>query len=286
MVETRLIDGKAHGARLRAAIAEAAQRLKAASGVVPGLVTVRVGEDPASQIYVRSKGQASLKAGFRSFTHHLPASASEVELRTLVDRLNADPAVDGVLVQLPLPPALDARRVIDALDPAKDVDGFHPENLGRLMLGTPTVVPCTPAGILAILDHYEIPLAGKTAVVIGRSRIVGKPVAQLLLARDCTVTMAHSKTRALSAVARQADVLVVATGRPRLIGADYVKDGATVIDVGINRLPTGKVVGDVDFEAVAPRASAITPVPGGVGLMTVAMLMRNTVRACRRQTGA
>lgn len=256
------------------------------SGVTPTLAVVLIGRDVGSTIYVDRKRSAAADTGIATRDHLFPDGLTEDRALTLVRELNADPGVHGILVQLPLPKGMNEGRVLEAISPEKDVDGFHPENLGRLMLGTPTMVPCTPAGIMAILDHYEIPLAGKRAVVIGRSRIVGKPVAQLLLARDCTVTMAHSKTRDLPGVARQADVLVVATGRARLVGADYVKEGATVIDVGINRLPTGKVVGDVDFDAVASRASAITPVPGGVGLMTVAMLMRNTVRACRQQTGA
>lgn len=255
-------------------------------GVTPTLAVVLIGRDVGSTIYVDRKRSAAADTGIATRDHLFPDGLTEDRALTLVRELNADPGVHGILVQLPLPKGMNEGRVLEAISPEKDVDGFHPENLGRLMLGTPTMVPCTPAGIMAILDHYEIPLAGKRAVVIGRSRIVGKPVAQLLLARDCTVTMAHSKTRDLPGVARQADVLVVATGRARLVGADYVKEGATVIDVGINRLPTGKVVGDVDFDAVASRASAITPVPGGVGLMTVAMLMRNTVRACRQQTGA
>ncbi len=288
MVETRLIDGKAHGARLRAAIAEAAQRLKASNGVVPGLATVRVGDDPASQIYVRSKGQASLKAGFRSVAHHLPASASEAELRTLIERLNADPAVDGVLVQLPLPPAIDARRVIDALDPAKDVDGFHARNVGLLWSGAPALVPCTPLGCLLLLRASLPSLAGLEAVVLGRSTIVGKPMAALLLGADCTVTLAHSKTRDLPRLCRRADILVAAVGRPEMVRGDWLKPGATVIDVGISRVPGAggqpRLIGDVAFAEAQGVAGAITPVPGGVGPMTIACLLRNTLlAACRRR---
>jgi len=281
-----ILYGKPAAEAVLTAVKREVDEVVRARGVTPTLAVVLIGNDAGSKIYVDRKRSAAADTGIATRDHLFPEGLSEERALGLVRDLNADPHVHGILVQLPLPKGMNDSRVLEAISPDKDVDGFHPENLGRLMLGTPTVVACTPAGIMALLDHYDIPLAGKMAVVIGRSRIVGKPVAQLLLARDCTVTMAHSKTRDLAAVARGADVLVVATGRARLIGADYVKDGATVVDVGVNRLPTGKVVGDVDFDAVAPRASAITPVPGGVGLMTVAMLMRNTVRACRRQTGA
>ena len=288
MDATRLIDGKAHAARIRAAVAEAAARLKAAPGIVPGLATVLVGEDPASQVYVRSKHKAALDAGFRNFEHRLPAATSEAELLAVVHRLNADPEVDGVLVQLPLPKGIDSRAVIDALDPAKDVDGFHARNVGQLWSGETSLVPCTPLGCLIMLKAELPSLAGLEAVVLGRSTIVGKPMAALLLAADCTVTLAHSKTRDLPAIARRADILVAAVGRAEMVRGSWIKPGATVIDVGINRVagPDGKprLVGDVAFAEAQGIAGAITPVPGGVGPMTIACLLRNTlVAACRRR---
>jgi methylenetetrahydrofolate dehydrogenase (NADP+)/methenyltetrahydrofolate cyclohydrolase len=252
---------------------------------------VLVGENPASQVYVRNKKRQTVEAGMRSFDHTLPTSATQDELLALVARLNADPAVDGILVQLPLPPHIDARRVIEAVDPDKDVDGFHPVNAGRLMTGAPGLVPCTPLGCLMLIRSVRPEIAGLEAVVVGRSNIVGKPVAQLLLAESCTVTIAHSKTRDLPAVCRRADILVAAVGRPEMIRGDWVKPGATVIDVGINRVPNpaageGKtrLVGDVAFEEAKAVAGAITPVPGGVGPMTIACLLRNTlIAACRRR---
>jgi methylenetetrahydrofolate dehydrogenase (NADP+)/methenyltetrahydrofolate cyclohydrolase len=278
-----LLEGKpVADAVLREVGAEAAA-IRRDHGVTPTLAVVLVGEDPASRVYVNRKRRIAAELGLGTRDHLHPEGLAPDELLRLVDTLNRDPAVHGILVQLPLPRGHDESRVLQAIHPAKDVDGLHPENLGRLLIGNPTVVSCTPAGILAILDHYGVPLAGRTAVVIGRSRLVGKPVAQLLLARDATVTMCHSKTPDLAAVARGGDVLVVAAGRARLAGAAHVKPGAVVIDVGINRLPDGSLVGDVDFPAVADIAAAITPVPGGVGQTTVAMLMRNTVRACRSQ---
>jgi methylenetetrahydrofolate dehydrogenase (NADP+)/methenyltetrahydrofolate cyclohydrolase len=274
-------------------VADAVQReltaevaaLKRDRGVTPGLAVVLVGQDPASKVYVGRKRRTAAEIGMDTPEHVHPDGLTQSELVALIQRLNRDPAVHGILVQLPLPKGLDEAQALEAIDPAKDVDGLHPENLGRLMIGDPVVVSCTPAGIMAILDHYRIPLAGKKAVVIGRSRLVGKPVAQLLLARDATVTMCHSKTPDLAAVAREADVLVVAAGRAGLVGAGHVKPGAAVVDVGINRQPDGSLTGDVDFAAASAVAAAITPVPGGVGPTTVAMLMRNTVRACRRQIG-
>jgi methylenetetrahydrofolate dehydrogenase (NADP+)/methenyltetrahydrofolate cyclohydrolase len=287
MVETRVIDGKAHAAMLRAAVAEASAALKAAHGVTPGLAAVLVGEDPASQVYVRSKGKASIEAGLRSFEHRLAETTSESELLALVARLNADPEVDGILVQLPLPAHIDPQRVIDAVSPEKDVDGFHPENVGRLWSGGRALVPCTPYGCLLLLRATLGSLAGAEAVVLGRSNIVGKPMAALLLAEHCTVTLAHSRTRDLSAVARRADILVAAVGRAGLVRGDWVKPGATVIDVGINRVPgeagKSRLIGDVAYAEALGIAGAITPVPGGVGPMTIACLLRNThVAACRR----
>jgi len=269
---------------LRDVTAETA-RLRAA-GVTPGLAAVLVGDDPASKVYVAKKRQACRDVGIEAPEYVFPAGFSESQLLSLVRDLNETKTVHGILVQLPLPKGVDERRILDAIDPAKDVDGLHPENLGHLLIGDPHLIPCTPAGVLAILDHYGVELSGRVAVVVGRSRLVGKPVAQLLIGRDATVVTAHSRTRDLPSITRQADVLVVAIGRARQIGAPHVQPGATVIDVGVNRLPDGKLAGDVDFAAVEPLVSAITPVPGGVGPTTVAMLMRNTVAACRRQVGA
>jgi methylenetetrahydrofolate dehydrogenase (NADP+)/methenyltetrahydrofolate cyclohydrolase len=280
-----LLDGKAVAAGIQREVAAATAALRATRSIVPTLAVVLVGEDPASRIYVRRKTHACRGAGIATRDHLLPEGVSESSLLSLVRELNTDRRVHKILIQLPLPKGIDEGRVLEAIDPAKDVDGFHPENLGRLLIGRPIVVPGTPAGIMAILEHYGIGLRGRVATVVGRSRIVGKPVAQLLLAQDATVIMAHSKTPDLAAVTRQADVLVVATGRAHLVGADHVKPGATVIDVGVNRLPNGKLAGDVDFGSVSPIVAAITPVPGGVGPTTVAMLMRNTLHACRRQLG-
>jgi methylenetetrahydrofolate dehydrogenase (NADP+)/methenyltetrahydrofolate cyclohydrolase len=280
-----ILDGRPVAARIRAEVKAEAAELHARHGLKPTLAVVLVGRDPASQVYVRNKRRACQEVGIEARDHVFPDGLSEAALLALVRALNDAPDVHGILVQLPLPGGVDEARVLDAVDPRKDVDGFHPENLGRLLAGKPATVPGTPAGIMAILDHYGVALGGRLATVVGRSRIVGKPVAQLLLARDATVTMAHSKTPDLAAVARQADVLVVATGRVGLIGAAHVKPGATVIDVGVNRLADGTLAGDVDFAAVAPIASAITPVPGGVGPTTIAMLTRSTLAACRRQAG-
>lgn len=282
-----LIDGKVYAADLRGRVAEAVRGLSAA-GATPGLAVVIVGEDPASQVYVRSKRRLTIEAGMRSFDHTLPGSATEGELLGLIERLNADDSVDGILVQLPLPGQIDAGRVIEAIDPAKDVDGFHPLNAGRLMTGAPGLVPCTPLGSLLLLRSVHRRLAGLNAVVVGRSNIVGKPMAQLLLAESCTVTVAHSRTRDLPALCRRADILVAAVGRPEMIRGDWVAEGATVIDVGINRVPDGegrhRLVGDVAFAEARERAAFITPVPGGVGPMTIACLLANTVEAaCRRR---
>jgi methylenetetrahydrofolate dehydrogenase (NADP+)/methenyltetrahydrofolate cyclohydrolase len=274
----RLIDGKALAAELRAALKPVVAAL-AARGARPGLSAILAGDDPASQVYVRMKTQACEEVGVRSELHRFGADVSEARLLECIAGLNRDPAVHGVLVQLPLPAHLDAERVLAAVAPAKDVDGFHAENLGLLLRGAPRFVACTPAGVLRMLDHAGVPLAGRHAVVIGRSSIVGKPMALLLLQRDATVTICHSKTSRLAELARQADVLVAAAGRPRMVGADMVKPGACVIDVGTSRTADGKLSGDVDFAAVSEVAGWLSPVPGGVGPMTVAMLVANTVRA-------
>jgi len=285
-----IIDGKAYAEGLRSRIAGAVRTL-AGQGVTPGLAVVIVGEDPASQLYVKNKARQTVEVGMRSFEHKLPASTSETELLSLIARLNADPAVDGILVQLPLPKQIDAQKVIEAIDPAKDVDGFHPINAGRLMTGVPGLVSCTPLGCLLLAQSVRRDLSGLDAVVVGRSNIVGKPLAQLLIAQSCTVTVAHSKTKDLADVCRSADLLVAAVGRPEMIRGDWVKPGAIVIDVGINRVPNPaagegrtKVVGDVAYAEAAEIASAITPVPGGVGPMTIACLLRNTLEAaCLRR---
>jgi methylenetetrahydrofolate dehydrogenase (NADP+)/methenyltetrahydrofolate cyclohydrolase len=288
MADTKVIDGKAHAAALRRRVAAAAADLAARHGIVPGLAAVLVGENPASEIYVRSKAKATIEAGLASFEHRLPATTPEAELLALVRRLNADPGVDGILVQLPLPPQIDPQRVIAALDPAKDVDGFHPQNVGRLWSGGQALVPCTPYGCLLLLRETLGELAGAEAVVLGRSNIVGKPMAALLLAENCTVTLAHSRSRDLPSIARRADILVAAVGRPELVRGTWIKPGATVIDVGINRLPgeggKSRLVGDVAYGEAIGVAAAVTPVPGGVGPMTIACLLRNTlIAACRRR---
>ena len=285
----RLIDGKAAAAGVRVRVAEVAAEFQRRVGRPPGLATVLVGEDPASAVYVRSKGKATAEAGMASFAHNLPESTSEAELLDLVHRLNADSAVDGILVQLPLPAHMEAARVIAAIDPAKDVDGFHPLNAGRLATGLDALVPCTPLGCLHLLKQELGSIAGKEAVVVGRSNIVGKPMALLLLGESATVTVAHSHTRDLPDVVRRADILVAAVGRPEMVRGDWIKPGAVVIDVGINRVPAeeGKtrLVGDVEFTQANERAAAITPVPGGVGPMTIAMLLRNTLVAAHRRSG-
>ncbi|MGE0257560.1 MAG: bifunctional methylenetetrahydrofolate dehydrogenase/methenyltetrahydrofolate cyclohydrolase FolD [Alphaproteobacteria bacterium] len=285
---TRIIDGKAVAATLREQAAAATARLRARHGVVPGLAVALVGDDPASQVYIRSKRRACGEAGIVSFEHRLPADCGLPALLELIAALNADDRVDGILVQLPLPAELDRSRAIAALDPEKDVDGFHPLNVGRLWSGDPYLVPCTPQGIMLLLRGVRPDVSGAEAVVLGRSHTVGRPTAALLLASDCTVTMVHSKTTDAAAICRRADILVVAIGQPLTIEADWVKPGAIVIDVGINRVAgedgAMRLVGDVDFDAVRPIAGAITPVPGGVGPMTIACLLRNTVAAaCRRR---
>jgi len=275
-----LLDGKKIASEIRENVARRAEELKARK-VVPGLTVILVGEDPASKVYVGQKEKACREAGFKSDLLRLPETTTEEELLSVIGRLNADPSVHGILVQLPLPSRIDPEAVIAAIDPAKDVDGFHPVNIGHLVSGVPGMVPCTPLGIVRMLESYRIPLLGKHAVIVGRSSIVGKPMAHLLLARDCTVTVCHSRTPDLGYFTRQADVLVAAVGRPRLITADMVKPGAVVVDVGINRLEGG-LVGDVDFEAVREVAGWITPVPGGVGPLTIAMLLENTLSAALR----
>ncbi len=279
-----IIDGKGFAAGLRARVGDEVAALRARHGVVPGLAVVLVGEDPASAVYVRNKGRHTREAGMHSEEHRLPATASEAEVLAVVAALNADPKVHGILVQLPLPPQVGAFRVIEAIAPEKDVDGFHPVNAGRLAIGEPALVPCTPLGCLTLLRDRLGDLAGREAVVLGRSNIVGKPMAQLLLRESCTVTVAHSRTRELPAVCRRAEILVAAVGRPRLVTADWVRPGATVIDVGINRVEGG-LAGDVDFASVSTVAAAITPVPGGVGPMTIACLLANTLTACCRIHG-
>ena len=272
----RIIDGKAIAERLRGEYARRVQALRE-RGVTPGLGVVIVGEDPASKVYVRNKALACDKAGMHSEVHALAAATTQAQLVDFVCRLNADPAIHGILVQLPLPAHLDAHAVIEAIDPAKDVDGFHYRNIGSLVSGGPAFVPCTPLGVMKMLEHEGVRIEGRHAVVVGRSAIVGKPMALLLLNANATVTVAHSKTRDLGEVARQGDILVAAVGRARMIDASMVKPGAVVIDVGINRLPDGKLAGDVDFDSVSEVASMVTPVPGGVGPMTIAMLLGNTV---------
>jgi len=279
----RIIDGKAIAAQLRAKVASEVQRLCAEHKLEPGLAVVLVGENPASAVYVRSKAKQTVEAGMKSFDHRLPDSVSEGDLLALVEKLNADPAVHGILVQLPLPKQIDSQKVLNAIDPRKDVDGFHPVNAGRLATGLPALTPCTPLGCVMLAKTVHASLEGMEAVIVGRSNIVGKPLIQLLLAENATVTVAHSKTRDLPAVCRRADVLFAAVGRPEMVRGDWVKPGATVIDVGINRVttPDGKdrIVGDVAYAEAAQVAGAITPAPGGVGPMTIACLLVNTVRA-------
>jgi methylenetetrahydrofolate dehydrogenase (NADP+)/methenyltetrahydrofolate cyclohydrolase len=286
----RLIDGRAAAQQVRSLVGQEVERFRAATGRAPGLATVLVGEDPASAVYVRSKGKATREAGMESVSHNLSADISEAELLALVDRLNRDPAIDGILVQLPLPGHIDSAKVIAAIDPAKDVDGFHPINAGKLATGAAdALVPCTPFGCLYLLKQELGSLSGLDAVVIGRSNIVGKPMAMLLLGESCTVTIAHSRTKDLPDVARRADIVVAAVGRPEMVKGDWLKPGATVIDVGINRIDAGdgktRLVGDVAFDDAQQVAGAITPVPGGVGPMTIAMLLRNTLVAAHRREG-
>ena len=285
----RRIDGRAAAQAIRDKVAALVPEFQRRAGRAPGLATVLVGEDPASAVYVRSKNRATAEAGMVSFAHNLPETTSEDALLQLVTDLNADARVDGILVQLPLPPQIDTARVIETIDPSKDVDGFHPINAGRLSSGLPTLVPCTPYGCLYLLKQELGDLTGLEAVVIGRSNIVGKPMAQLLLGENATVTIAHSRTRSLADVVRRSDIVVAAVGRAEMVRGDWIKPGATIIDVGINRLPTddgkGRLVGDVAFDEAAQVARAITPVPGGVGPMTIAMLLRNTLVAAHRRAG-
>ena len=292
MSEARIIHGKPYAEAIRAEVAEGVARIKSKHGVTPGLAVVLVGEDPASAIYVRSKGEQTLAAGMHSETHRLPAETSQVDLEARVARLNADPAIHGILVQLPLPPHFDTARVIAAIDPDKDVDGLSLINAGRLAAGEPGLAPCTPLGCMILLRDVIGDLKGKSALVIGRSNLMGKPMAQLLLAADCTVTIAHSRSSDIPGLCRAADIVVAAVGRPEMVRSNWIKPGAVVIDVGINRVPSkdpvkaaeGKtrVVGDVAFAEVCEVAGAVTPVPGGVGLLTVACLLQNTLKAAER----
>ena len=291
-MSARVIDGKAIAVALRAKVAARVAALKERHGTTPGLAVVLVGDDPASRVYVANKARQTVEAGMRSFEHKLPAATSEKDLLALVARLNADDEVDGILVQLPLPGRIDATRVIETIDPGKDVDGLHPINAGHLMAGAPALAPCTPLGCLELLRSERPQIAGLEAVVVGRSILVGKPVAQLLLAQSATVTIAHSRTRDLPAVCRRADILVAAVGKPEMIRGNWVKPGAIVIDVGINRVPNPsagegrtRLVGNVAYEEAAKVAGAITPVPGGVGPMTIACLLSNTLEAALRRRG-
>ena len=282
----QILEGRAVAAKILAEVKAGVAALTARTGVQPTLAVILVGEDPASQIYVRNKKRAADDVGIASRDFLFPAGCSQAELSDTIRKINGDSSVHGILLQLPLPKGLDENEAVDAIAPAKDADGLHPVSLGNLLAGKPSMVPCTPAGCIEILDHYGVPIEGAEAVVVGRSRLVGKPLAQLLLARNATVTMCHTRTRDLAAHCRRADILCVAAGRPRFITGDMVKEGAVVIDVGVNRLDTGKLAGDVDFDSASKRARAMTPVPGGVGLMTVAMLMKNTLLAATRQLPA
>ena len=287
-VKAKIIDGKAYAERLRSRIATAVAELKSRSGLTPGLAVVLVGEDPASQVYVRNKHKQTLEAGMNSWEHRLPASTSQDDLLKLVGRLGEDRSVHGILVQLPLPKQIDSHKILNAVNPDKDVDGFHVVNAGRLVTGQDSLVPCTPLGCVLLAKDTLQRLEGLEAVVVGRSNIVGKPVAQLLLAENATVTIAHSRTRDLPGVCRRADLVIAAVGRPEMIKGDWIKPGACVIDVGINRIERDgktRLVGDCEFESCARIAGAITPVPGGVGPMTIACLLRNTVTAACRQAG-
>jgi methylenetetrahydrofolate dehydrogenase (NADP+)/methenyltetrahydrofolate cyclohydrolase len=285
----RVIDGKAIAAQVRDGVASDVARLKSQHGFTPGLAVVLVGEDPASKVYVKNKGEQTKASGMNSWEHKLPAEASEAEVLAIVDKLNRDPSVNGILVQLPLPKHINAEKVLNTIDPNKDVDGFHPVNVGRLWVGERTLVPCTPTGSVILAKAVEPKLAGLNAVVIGRSNIVGKPVSALLLRENCTVTIAHSKTRNIQSVVKGADLLIAAVGIPEMVRGDWIKPGAIVIDVGINRVPgengKTKLVGDVNYEECARVAGAITPVPGGVGPMTIACLLQNTVEAAKIQRG-
>ncbi|NLW10164.1 MAG: bifunctional methylenetetrahydrofolate dehydrogenase/methenyltetrahydrofolate cyclohydrolase FolD [Firmicutes bacterium] len=280
-VSPKILDGKALAARIKEGLKKEVAQLTA-EGLTPGLAVILVGEDPASQVYVRNKERACAELGINSWKHHLPADTSQEDLVQLVKRINADPEVHGILVQLPLPAQIKTEAVLDAIDPAKDVDGFHPVNLGLLAAGRPGIIPCTPAGVIELVKESGVEIAGKECVIVGRSNIVGKPLAFLFLQEHGTVTICHSRTRNLEEVCRRADILVVAAGRAGLVHGGMIKPGAVVIDVGINRTAEGRLTGDVDFASAVQQAGAITPVPGGVGPMTIAMLMKNTVTAARR----
>ena len=281
----QIIDGKALAQTIREGIAEEVSLLEKDTGIKPGLAAILVGDDPASAVYVKNKKIACEKAGLYPEEHRLPASTTQEALLKLIRQLNVDPRIHGILVQLPLPPGIDSQAILQAVTPEKDVDGFHPVNVGRLVGGEPVFIPCTPKGVIQMIDSTGQDIAGKQAVVIGRSNIVGKPVAMLLLHRHATVTICHSRTKDLPGVAREADILIAAIGKPLFVTADMVKEGAVVIDVGINRLADGKLVGDVDFDRVKERAGWITPVPGGVGPMTIAMLLQNTLESAKRAAG-
>jgi len=280
----KIIDGKAIAARMRQDIADEAAKLKS-RGVTPGLAVVLVGDDPASRVYVSMKEKACEQTGIFSREHKLPVETTEAQLLTLIDDLNKDERIDGILVQLPLPEQINEGKVLEAISPSKDVDGFHPYNVGRLVTGNPLFQPCTPYGVMKMLEASEVDLNGKEVVVVGRSNIVGKPVALMCLAQNATVTLCHSRTRNLDEQVRKADVLIAAVGRPEMIKGEWIKEGAVVIDVGVNRVGEKKLVGDVEFEAARKRASAITPVPGGVGPMTITMLLYNTLESAKRRAG-
>jgi len=279
----QILSGREVAAKVLAEVKAGVAALRDKTGVQPTLAVILVGDDPASQIYVRNKKRAADEVGIAARDFLFPGGSTQSELLETIRKINGDPTIHGILLQLPLPKGMDENEAVNAIAPAKDADGLHPMNLGNLLAGKPSTVPCTPAGCIEILDHYGIALEGAEAVVVGRSRLVGKPLAQLLLARNATVTMCHTRTRDLAGHCRRADILCVAAGKPRVITGDMVKEGVVVIDVGMNRLETGKLAGDVDFDSVSQRASAITPVPGGVGLMTIAMLMKNTLRAAALQ---
>ncbi len=280
-----LIDGRAVASRLRARLKEEVKGLQAEKGITPGLGVILVGEDPASKVYVGMKEKACKEIGIRSYVYRLPQDTSEEEILRLIDYLNKNPEVNGILVQLPLPGHVSTEKVLESVSPDKDVDGFHPYNVGRLVAGNPSFIPCTPLAIIKLLDEYGIPIEGKEAVVVGRSNIVGKPISLLLLQRNATVTICHSRTRDLPAVIHRAQILVVAVGRARMVKGEWIREGAVVIDVGVNRLEDGSLCGDVDFREASKRASFITPVPGGVGPMTITMLLHNTIQAARLQMG-
>ncbi|HKZ71645.1 MAG TPA: bifunctional methylenetetrahydrofolate dehydrogenase/methenyltetrahydrofolate cyclohydrolase FolD [Nitrospirota bacterium] len=284
-MSANIMDGKAVARNIREGLKEEVEGLKK-KGIHPGLAVVLVGENPASMVYVKNKGEACRSAGIYSEEHKLPAETKEADLLGLINQLNKDPRIHGILVQLPLPAHINKDRILASVSPEKDVDGFHEINMGRLLIGQEGLVPCTPLGIMQLLEHYHIPVEGRFAVVVGRSNIVGKPVAMMLLQRNATVTICHTRTKNMGEVCRMADILIAAAGRPGMITADMIREGAVVIDVGINRLDTGKLAGDVDFESASKKAGWITPVPGGVGPMTIAMLLYNTVKAAKMSVGS